>query len=105
MRKIKKGDTVIALAGKDKGKQGKVLQVIVAKNRARVQGINLVKKHVKPNPQKGVAGGIEAQEAPINLANLAVYNPLIKKGEKIGIKMIDGKRVRVFKSSSELVDI
>ena len=72
MRKIRKGDTVIALTGKDKGKQGKVLQLLVAKNRACVEGINLVKKHVKPNPQKGVTGGIVTQEAAIHLTNLAL---------------------------------
>lgn len=106
MRKIRKGDTVIALTGKDKGKQGKVLQIVVAKNKARVEGVNLVKKHVKPNPQKGVTGGIVTQEAPINLTNLALYNPMTKKGEKVGIKILaDGKPVRIFKSSGELVDI
>ncbi|MGC1854881.1 MAG: 50S ribosomal protein L24 [Candidatus Aquirickettsiella sp.] len=106
MRKIRKGDTVIALTGKDKGKQGKVLNISVAKNRARVEGINLIKKHVKPNPQKNVAGGIVTQEAAINLTNLAVYNPVTKKGDKVGIKKLeDGKMVRIFKSNGELVDI
>ena len=106
MRKIRKGDTVIALTGKDKGKQGKVLNISVAKNRARVDGINLVKKHVKSNPQKNVAGGIVSQEAAINLTNLAVYNPVTKKGDKVGIKKLeDGKMVRIFKSNGELVDI
>lgn len=106
MRKIRKGDTVIAIAGKDKGKQGKVLSVSTAKSRARVEGINLVKKHVKPNPQKNIAGGIVSQEALINLTNLALYNPVLKKGDKVGIKKLeDGKRVRIFKSNGELVDI
>lgn len=106
MRKIRKGDTVIALTGKDKGKQGKVLNISVAKNNARVEGINLVKKHVKPNPQKNVAGGIVTQEAAINITNLAVYNPVTKKGDKVGIKKLeDGKMVRIFKSNGELVDI
>jgi large subunit ribosomal protein L24 len=106
MHKIKKGDTVIALTGKDKGKQGKVLQIVRAKNRAHVEGINLVKKHVKPNPQKGVTGGITTQEAPIHLTNLALYNPVTKKGEKVAIRILaDGKPVRIFKSSGELVDI
>ncbi|WP_342147795.1 50S ribosomal protein L24 [Rickettsiella endosymbiont of Aleochara curtula] len=106
MRKIRKGDTVIALTGKDKGKQGKVLNISVTKNRARVEGINLIKKHVKPNPQKNVAGGIVTQEAAINLTNLAVYNPVTKKGDKVGIKKLeDGKMVRIFKSNGELVDI
>ncbi|WP_342219673.1 50S ribosomal protein L24 [Rickettsiella endosymbiont of Miltochrista miniata] len=106
MRKIRKGDTVIALTGKDKGKQGKVLNINVAQNRARVEGINLIKKHVKPNPQKNVAGGIVTQEAAINLTNLAVYNPVSKKGDKVGIKKLeDGRMVRIFKSNGELVDI
>lgn len=106
MNKIKKGDIVIALNGKDKGKQGKVLRVLPAKNRAIVEGINCVKKHVKPNPQKNVAGGIVTQEAKINLSNLALYNPVAKKADKVGIKILeDGKRVRIFKSNNELVDI
>lgn len=106
MRKIRKGDTVIALTGKDKGKQGKVLNISVTKNRARVEGINLVKKHVKPNPQKNIAGGIVTQESSINLTNLALYNPVTKKGDKVGIKkQEDGKMVRIFKSNGELVDI
>lgn len=106
MRKIRKGDTVIALTGKDKGKQGKVLGISTAKNRARVEGINLVKKHVKPNPQKNVAGGIVTQEALINLTNLALYNPVTKKADKVGIKKLeDGKMVRIFKSDGELIDI
>jgi large subunit ribosomal protein L24 len=106
MRKIKKGDTVIALTGKDKGKQGKVLNISLVKNRARVEGIHLVKKHVKPNPQKNVAGGILTQEALINLSNLALYNPVTKKADKVGIKKLEnGEKVRIFKSSGERVDI
>lgn len=106
MYKIKKGDTVIALAGKDKGKQGKVLRLLAAKKRAVVEGINLVKKHVKPNPQKNVTGGIVAQEASIDLTNLALYNPITKKADKVRVKILeDGRRIRVFKSNDELVDI
>jgi large subunit ribosomal protein L24 len=106
MHKIKKGDTVIALSGKDKGKQGKVLRILPSKNRAVVEGINCVQKHVKPNPQKNVTGGIVTQEASINLTNLALYNPVSKKADKVGIKTLeDGRRVRIFKSNSELVDI
>ncbi len=106
MHKIRKGDTVIALAGKDKGKQGKILAINVAKNAARVEGINVVKKHVKPNPQKNIAGGIVAQESFIHLTNLAVYNPITKRADKVGIKTLDdGKKVRIFKSNDELVDI
>lgn len=106
MRKIKKGDIVVALCGKDKGKQGKVLRIMPAKSRAIVEGINCVKKHVKPNPQKNVTGGIVTQEASIHLTNLALYNPITKKADKIGIKVLeDGSRVRIFKSNNELVDI
>lgn len=106
MQKIKKGDIVIALAGKDKGKQGKVLRVLPSNNRAVVEGINTVKKHVKPNPQKNVTGGIVAQEASMDLSNIALYNPVTKKADKVGIKILeDGRRVRIFKSNDELVDI
>lgn len=106
MHNIKKGDIVIALTGKDKGKQGKVLRVLPAKARAVVEGINTVKKHVKPNPQKNVTGGIIAQEASIELSNLGLYNPVSKRADKVRIKTLeDGTRVRVFKSNDELVDI
>jgi large subunit ribosomal protein L24 len=106
MHKIKKDDIVISLAGKDKGKQGKVLRVLASKNRAMVEGINMMKKHVKPNPQKNVTGGIVAQETSIDLTNLALYNPITKKADKVRIKTLeDGRRVRVFKSNDELVDI
>lgn len=106
MRKIKKNDEVIVLAGKDKGRRGKILSILTAKNRAIVEGINLVKKHLKPNPQKGVTGGVVTREAPINLSNIAVYNPIAKKADKVGIRVLeDGRRVRYFKSNKELVDI
>lgn len=106
MYKIKKGDTVITLTGKDRGKQGKVLRLLPAKNRALVEGVNCVKKNVKPNPQKNVTGGIVTQEASIDLSNLALYNPLTKKADKVRIKTLeDGRRVRVFKSNDEWVDI
>ena len=106
MHKIKKGDIVVAISGKDKGKQGKVLRLLTVKNRALVEGINCVKKHVKPNPQKNVTGGIVTIEASIDLSNLALYNPVAKKGEKVGIKTLEaGRRVRVYKSNGELVDI
>lgn len=106
MHKIKKGDMVIALTGKDKGKQGKVLRILPTKNRAVVEGINCVKKHVKPNPQKNITGGIVTQEASIHLTNIALYNPVTKKADKVRIKVLnDGSRARVFKSNDELVDI
>ena len=104
MQKIRKEDDVIVLAGKDKGKRGKVLRVL--KTRAIVEGVNMVKKHVKPNPQKNVTGGIVPQEASIDLTNLALFNPVEKKASKVKIKTLeDGRRVRVFKSNDELVDI
>ncbi len=106
MLKIKKDDDVIVLTGKDKGKQGKVLRVIPAKNRAMVEGINLIKKHVKPNPRTGTAGGVVTREASIHLSNIALYNPITKKADRVGIKILeDGRKVRYFKSNSELVDV
>jgi large subunit ribosomal protein L24 len=106
MQKIKKGDEVIILAGKDKGRRGKVLKVLPATDRAMVEGINLVKKHVKPNPQTQTTGGIVTREASIHLSNLALYNPVTKKMDKVGIKVLDdGRKVRYFKSTNELVDI
>ncbi len=107
--KIKKGDAVVVLTGKSKGVQGKVLRVI--DNKVLVEGANLVKKHVKPNPQAGEQGGIIEREAPIDVSNVAVALPLrkgeaSKKHSKVGIKKLeDGKKVRYFKFNDELVDI
>lgn len=103
MRKIKREDDVIVLTGKDKGKRGKV-QRIVDENRIVVSGINLVKKHQKPNPQLGVAGGIVEKEAPIQISNVGIYNPATKKADRVGIKVDGGKKTRVFKSNGEAVD-
>jgi len=106
MRKIKKNDEVIVLTGKDKGRRGKVLRVLVTANRVLVEGINTVKKHMKPNPQKGLTGGIVSKETPIHISNIAVYNPMTKKADSVGIKVLeDGKRVRYFKSNGELVEV
>jgi large subunit ribosomal protein L24 len=106
MLKIKKDDDVIVLTGRDKGKQGKVLRVIPAKNRAVVEGINLIKKHVKPNPRTGTTGGVVTREASIHLSNLALYNPMTKKADRVGVKILeDGRKVRYFKSNDELVDV
>ena len=101
--KIKRDDEVIVLAGKDKGKRGKVRKVM-GSDRLIVTGINRVKKHTKPNPQAGVAGGIVEQEAPIQASNLAVFNSKSGKGERVGYRVEDGKKVRVFKPSGDLVD-
>ena len=103
MKKIRRDDDVIVLAGRDKGKRGKVLSVL-ADGRLLVSGVQLVKKHQKPNPQMGVPGGIIEKEAPIQASNVGVFNPATTKADRIGFKtMDDGKKVRVFKSSGEPV--
>ena len=104
MRKIKKGDDVIVIAGKDKGKRGSVLRVVDAEH-VLVEGINLVKKHQRPNPMKGTAGGIVDKEMPLHVSNVAIYNPTSQKGDRVGIKLLsDGRRVRVFRSNGEMID-
>ncbi len=104
MRKIRKNDDVIVIAGKDKGNRGNVLQVLG--DRVLVGGINKVKKHQKPNPVKGLTGGIVEQELPIHISNVAIYNAATKKADRVGIKTLDDKRkVRVFKSTGELIDV
>lgn len=105
MRKIKRGDQVVIRAGKEKGKQGTVLRV-VANGRVLVENINIVKRHTRPNPNKGVTGGIVDKEAPIHISNVALYNPGVGKGERVGIKFLeDGRKVRYFKGSGEVADI
>jgi large subunit ribosomal protein L24 len=104
MQKIRKGDEVIVIAGKDKGRRG-VVQQRVGRDRVVVAGINVVKKHVRPNPLKGVAGGIVSKEMPIHISNVMLYNPKTQKGERVGIKTLeDGRKVRFFKRTGELVD-
>jgi large subunit ribosomal protein L24 len=106
MRKIKKGDDVIILAGRSKGKRGKVLRIVEHGQKAFVEGVNLVKKHVKPNPDKQIKGGITERESPIAIANVAIYNPITKRGDRVGFKVLEsGKKVRYFKSTNELVEI
>ncbi|MFC0444149.1 50S ribosomal protein L24 [Pseudidiomarina halophila] len=101
--KIKRDDEVVVLAGKDKGKRGKVLKVDTAKNRVFVEGVNIVKKHQKPNPALGVAGGVIEQEASIDVSNVAVYNPETGKADRVGFKLEDGKKVRFFKSNNAII--
>lgn len=103
MSKIKRDDEVIILAGKDKGKRGKVRKVMTD-NRVVVSGINMVKKHTKPNPQMGVAGGIVEWEAPIQVSNVAIYNSVTSKADKVGYKVDGDTKVRIFKSSGEAID-
>ena len=103
MEKIRKGDQVVVIAGKDKGKRGTVTRRVDAE-RVVVEGINRVKKHVKPNPVKGVVGGVIDKEMPLHISNVSLYNPVTKKGDRVGFKLLDdGKKVRVFKSSGEVV--
>ncbi len=104
MRRIKKGDEVIVIAGKDRGRRGTVLHVY-PNDRVVVEGINVVKRHTKPNPNRGISGGIVEQEAPLHLSNVMLYNPQTKKGDRVGFRMLeDGRKVRYFKSTDEVVD-
>ena len=103
--KIRKGDDVIILAGKDKGKRGTVLRA-AGDDRVVVENINLARKHVKPNPNKGEQGGIIDKEMPLHVSNVALYNPATEKGDRVGFKTLDdGRKVRVFKSNGEVVDV
>jgi large subunit ribosomal protein L24 len=103
MRKIKKNDDVIVITGKDKGSRGNVLHVLG--EYLMVGGINKVKKHQKPNPAKGLTGGIVEKEMPIHISNVAIYNAATKKGDRVGIKTLeDERKVRVFKSNGEMID-
>lgn len=105
MNKIRKGDDVVVIAGKDKGKRGTVLVWLEA-DRLVVEGINRVKKHTKPNPMKGQPGGIVEKEMPIQVSNVALFNPATQKADRVGFKIIDGgRKVRVFKSNGEVVDV
>jgi large subunit ribosomal protein L24 len=103
--KIKKGDEVIVTAGKDKGKRGAVVKVFDA-DRLIVENVNMAKKHTKPNPNKGEPGGILDKEMPLHISNVALYNPATGKGDRVGFKILeDGRKVRIFKSNQEVVDI
>lgn len=101
--KIKRDDEVVIPAGKDKGKRGKVRKVL-ADNRVVVAGVNMMKKHTRPNPQMGVAGGIVEKEAPIQVSNVAIFNPATNKADRVGYKVEEGTKVRIFKSTGEAID-
>lgn len=104
MNKIRKGDNVVVMTGRDKGKRGVVLSRI-DEQLVLVEGVNRVKKHAKPNPMKGQQGGIVEKEMPIQISNIALFNPATQKADRVGIKTLeDGRKVRVFKSNSEVVD-
>ncbi len=105
MRKLKKGDEIIVIAGKDKGKRGTLTQMIAEKDRVVAEGLNTVKKHQKPNPNLGVPGGIIEKEMPLHISNVAIFNPATGKADRVGIKILDdGRKVRIFKSNNEVID-
>jgi large subunit ribosomal protein L24 len=104
MHRIRKGDRVIVTTGRDKGRQGTVIRVN-DDDTLVIENVNMVKKHTKPNPQAGVAGGIVQREAAIAASNVMLFNPATKKGDRVGYKKLDdGRKVRVFKSNGEVVD-
>jgi len=104
MNKIRKGDTVVVTTGRDKGRTGTVVNIL-ASGRVLVENVNMVKKHQRPNPAKGVQGAIVQKEAPLHLSNVALWNPATKKADRVGRKSLeDGRKVRYFKSNGEVVD-
>jgi large subunit ribosomal protein L24 len=103
MQKIRKGDNIVVLTGKDKGKRGAVLQIVDA-DHVLVEGVNKVKKHQKPNPMKGQTGGIVDKEMPIHVSNVAIFNSATQKGDRVGFKEVDGRKVRCFRSNGEVID-
>lgn len=104
MQRIKKGDEVIVVSGRDKGKRGTVLRRVDAQYMV-VEGVNRVKKHMRPNPMKGVTGGIVDRDMPIHISNIALFNPATKKADRAGVKLLEGgRKVRVFKANGEQVD-
>ena len=105
MRKIRKGDDVVVTTGKDRGKRGTVLRVIDDEH-VIVEGANKVKKHQRPNPMKGITGGITEKEMPLHVSNVALFNPGTKQADRVGVrKLEDGRRVRFFKSNGEVIDV
>ena len=104
MRKIKKGDDVVVKVGKDSGKRGTVLRVLPDVDKLVVENVNVAKKHTKPNPQMGVAGGIVESEAPIAVSNVAIFNSSSNKADRVGFKVDGDSKVRIFKSSGEVID-
>ena len=104
MNKIRKGDMVVLITGRDKGRKGAVIEVL-ADDRVRVEGLNMAKKHQRPNPQMGVQGGIIETEAPLHVSNVMIFNSATQKGDRVGFKSLeDGRKVRLFKSNKEMVD-
>lgn len=106
MNKIRKGDEVVVLAGKDKGKRGTVNRVLPGEDKVVVENVNMVKRHTKGNPMQGTPGGIIEKEMPIEVSNVALWNPVTQKADRVGFRFLeDGRKVRYFKSNNEVVDI
>ena len=106
IRRIRKGDDVVVLTGRNRGQRGTVLTVHPDRDKVVVEGVNVVKRHTKPNPQQGRAGGIIEKELPVHVSNVALFNPVTGKGDRVGVKTLeDGRKVRVFRSTGEVVDI
>ena len=103
MNKIRKGDEVVVITGRDKGRRGTVIRV--AGEQVLVENVNMVKRHTRPNPQRGTQGGVVEKEASLHLSNVMLWNPVAKQGDRVGIRTLaDGRRVRYFKSNDEVVD-
>jgi len=106
MNNIRKGDQVVLIAGKDKGKRGVVLKVLRDEDKVVVENINMVKRHTKGNPMQGKPGGIVEKEMPVHVSNVAIWNPVTSKPDRMGIKILeDGRKVRFFKANKEVVDV
>lgn len=106
MRKLRKGDEIIVLAGKDKGRRGVVLKVMQDLEKIVVENINMVKRHTKGDPARGTPGGIVEKEMPLHISNVSIWNPMSNKADRVGIKKLeDGRKVRFFKSNNEVVDV
>ncbi len=106
MRRIRRDDEVIVIAGKDKGRRGKIMRVVEEGERVIVAGVNMIKRHTKPNPARNVAGGIIEREAAVHISNVMLFNPATQKGDRVGFRTLeDGRKVRYFKSNNEVVDV
>ena len=105
MARIRKGDNVVVRAGRNRGKQGTVMRVL-RNDRLVVEGVNVVKRHTRPNPQRGTQGGIVQKEMPVHISNVGIFNPATGKADRIGFKWLeDGRKVRIFRSTGEVVDV
>jgi len=106
MNRIKKGDEVVVIAGRDKGKRGTVTRVLPEDDKVVVENVNMVKRHTKGNPMQGTPGGIVEKEMPLHVSNVAIWNPVTNKADKVGFRFLeDGRKVRYFKSNDEVVDL